>query len=534
MKTLYRVGTILTLLSLLLVGCGPTAEPTPVAEPTSAALAPTTPPTAPPEPTSAPGPHGKLVVGSMPVSSMAPSEMVSIPAHGEAVFDGLVKPQEGGGLAPMLATSWKVLDDRVTWEFKLREGVTFHNGEPFNAEVVKWNVELVLNEKLRWYGRISTIKEVQVVDDYTVHVITHSPDALLPGRLMFYMMPPKGVEEAGGLDEYNKKPAGTGPYMVEEFLPGERLVLKYWPDSWRNGVVGVPDKPLEVEFISMADSAARIASLRAGDIDVAADVPFDEIAALEADGFRTTSVVEAAPQVVVLDSSSEDSPFADLRVRQAVNYAVDKEALINDLYLGYAGDLPGQNLAEDGFGHNPDIQAYPYDPEKARQLLAEAGYPDGFDTTLELRPSGEPRAEAVAAYLADVGINAEIAMLEATVWVQKIYQGGRAPMFWTGVNYLPLFDADFSYNWFWSKNEPEGARYFKNERFDELFEAQRQEMDRDKRLAMLHEMAQILHDEAPVLWLFRQGRAYAFNPRVKGLVLHADQHFYIDDVSLEE
>jgi peptide/nickel transport system substrate-binding protein len=221
-----------------------------------------------------------------------------------------------------------------------------------------------------------------------------------------------------------------------------------------------------------------------------------------------------------------------------VNYAVDKKAIINDLYLGYPGDLPGQLLAEDGFGHNPDIEPYPYDPEKAKELLAEAGYPDGFDTQFEVFggniSAGETAGEAVAAYLADVGINAEIVPLEGQVWIQKWYGGGRAPLFMGWANYLPLYDADFSYNWFWSQNQPEGARYLKNDRFDELFVAQRGELDPEKREEMLQEMAAIHHEEAPVIYLFRQGRAHVMSPKVKGLELRPDQMFYVDYVSLEE
>lgn len=542
MKSLYRVIMLLLIVASLVTACGATPEPTPA--PTEVSAAPTgevaqpadTP--VPPEPTETPGPHGKLVIAGTVRDLFAPQNMLSNHEDGNAVFDGLTWPREKGVLEPMLATSWKVLEDGVTWEFKLREGVTFDNGEPFNAEVVKWNVETVLNEKLRWYGRLATIKEVQVIDDYTVHIITYAPDPLVPGRMRFFMMPPKAVEEAGGLEEYAKKPAGTGSYVVEEFMPLERLVLKYRPDSWHQGVVGVPDKPLEIEWIHMADPASRVAALRAGDVDVALNVPFDEVAALESEGFVATSAQEASPVVVFLDVFSEDSPFRDKLVRQAVNYAVDKEAMINDLYLGYPGEEPGQLAAQDGVGYNPDIDAYPYDPEKARELLAEAGYPDGFDTQFEITAgnviAGETTGEAIAAYLADVGINVEIIPLESATWIGKWYGGGRAPMFIGMVNYLPLYDVDFSYSWFWSGNQPAGAVFFKDDRFDELFEASRLELDPDKRQAMLLELAEIHHEEAPVIYLFRQGRVHVMNPRVKGLETYSDQMFYLDFVSLEE
>lgn len=540
MKTLLRMVAIPMVLSLLLGACGATPEPT--VAPTEAAAAPTTEPVQPsptpkpPEPT--PGPHGRLAIGGTVGIDFAPTNMLAAFTSGQAVFDGLVWPREKGVLEPRLATSWKLLDDNVTWEFELREGVTFDNGEPFTAESVKYTLEKVLTDKTRWFGRIATIKEVQIVDDYTVHIITHAPDPLLPGRTMLFMMPAKGVEEVGGLDEFGKMPSGTGSYVVAEFVPQERLLMEYRPDSWRQGVIGVPDKPLEIEWIHMPDPAARVAALRAGDIDVAMDIPFDEVAALEEEGFIATSAVEASPGVVFLDVFCEDCPFANKLVRQAVNYAVDKETMVNDLYLGYPRIEPGQLVDEDGFGYNPDIEAYPYDPEKARELLAEAGYPDGFSTQFEC-VAGRPlfgcvTAEAIAAYLAEVGIEVEILPMEITVWIQKWYGGGRASMFWGETNYLPLYDADFSYNWYWSKNQPEGARFFNDPRFDELFEAQRQELDPDTRLTMLQEMAAIHHEGAPVLFLFYQARAHVMNPRVKGLVARPDQMFYVDFVSLED
>lgn len=531
MKGLYQMVLILVLIGLLLAACAPAEAPTPEGTATKAPA----PATATPVPT--PGPHGSLVIAGRVSLEMNPMNMIAAYSYGLPVFDGLVWPREKGVLEPRLATSWKLLDDNVTWEFKLREGVTFQNGEPFNAESVKYTVDKVLNEKLRWYSYVATIEEVKIVDDYTVHIVTYEPDPLLPGRLMLFMLPPKGVEEAGGLDEFSKKPVGTGPYMVDEFLPAERILYKYWPDSWRHGVVGVPDKPLEIEWIHMPDLAARMAALRAGDVDVILDMTFDQIEPLEKEGFTTSHSREASPSLVLLDMFSEDSPFRDKRVRHAVNYAIDKESLVNDLLLGVEV-VPGQPVGPDGFGHNPDIEAYPYDPEKARQLLAEAGYPDGFDTTLECWAGylsiGESAAEAVAAQLKKVGISVEIVPLEGAVWLQKLYGGGRAPMWMTWANYLPLYDADFSYRWFWGKAQPEPSRYMVHERFDELLAASRRELDSDKRLSMLQEMATIIHEEAPVVFLYFQGHVLAMNPRVKGLVIRADQMFYLDFVWLEE
>jgi peptide/nickel transport system substrate-binding protein len=484
-------------------------------------------------------PHGRLVIGVASLRpDMAPQNMISNYDQGNALFDGLVWPKEKGELEPRLAESWKLLDDQVTWEFKLRDDVTFDNGEKFTADVVKYTIDTTLENKLRWFGRIATIKEVKVIDDTTVQIVTHAPDPLLPGRMMLFMLSPKGVEEAGSLDDYGKNPATTGPYTIAEFEPQQRLLMKYRPDSWRNGLIGADNKPLEVEWIVLPDPAARIAALRAGDIDVAMDVPYDEVAALESDGFKSTSNVEASPVVIFLDTFCEDCPFSNKLVRQAVNYAVDKEAMVQDLYLGYPAQEPGQLVGEDGVGYNVDIQAYPYDPDKARQLLSEAGYPDGFETTLEVVSqntlAGETTGEAVAAYLADVGIQANIVPMEPNVWIGKWYGGGRDEMFMGMTNYLPLYDADFSYSWFWSGNQPAEARFMSNPEFDKLFEAQRSEMDPAKRAEILDQLAQIMHDEAPVIFLFRQARVHVMDPKVQGLEVRPDQMIYVENSWIKE
>jgi peptide/nickel transport system substrate-binding protein len=348
--------------------------------------------------------------------------------------------------------------------------------------------------------------------------------------------------EAVGLDAFGRKPAGTGSYVVDKFVPGQSINIKYRVGNWREGVTGLPGiagKPEEIEWVNLPDDAARMAALRAGNIDVASDVPIDEIRPLQDSGFTVSSVAEASPQIFYLLAAADSTavnPLNDVRVRQAINYAVDTKTICEQLFLGLTKPSPGQVTGTDAFGHNPKLSAFPFDAAKAKQLLTDAGYPNGFTVKAEIRPGalGSTTGQAVASYLGKVGIKVELSVLENTLWTQKIYGGGRAPMFMQGVNYLPMYDADFSYGWFWSKNPAIVAKapFLKNARFDEIFEQQEKEVDRAKREALLQELGTILRDEAAALFLFNQVRAYGANKKVTGLKVSADQMVYFENISV--
>lgn len=493
-------------------------------------------------PSTAKKPHGNLTIATgVPVDLQANNILAGF-TYGAVLFDGLTWSGPKGVLEPRLATAWKVLpDDSSTWEFTLREGVTFSNGEKFTADAVKFTIETTLGKKLRWAGRLATIKSVQAVNDYTVRITTNGPDALLPARMTVYMLPPKQVD-TDGLDKYGLNPAGTGSYVADKFTPSQYLSMKYRADSWRVGKIGVADKPLQIEYPqNMTNAATRIAALRAGNVLAAADLPIDELDALQRDGFQITTAKEASPVAYFLISDLDQAnppqnPLHDKLVRQALNYAVNKDEIIQKLFKGYVGDSPGQLVASDGFGYNPNIKAYPYDPEKAKSLLAQAGFPSGFSTKIGVlagsSTSGETTGQAVAAYLDKVGVKAEIVPMDGAAWIQKWYGGGRAPMFVANLNYLPAYDGDFSYSWFWSKNQPAPARFYNNPQFDSIFEGQRKELDRTKRDQMLQQLAQIMYDDAVVLFLYRQGRADAMAKGIQGYTRTADQGTYYDEVSL--
>ena len=235
----------------------------------------------------------------------------------------------------------------------------------------------------------------------------------------------------------------------------------------------------------------------------------------------------------MLDTAS--GPTSNKLVRQALNHAIDKEAIVEYVFQGHAAVLPGQLAAGDAFGYNPNLQAYPYDPAKARELLAAAGYPNGFQTTMEVLAVA-PYLNAdvgtvIASYLAEVGVNANIVPLESALFRQKFYQGGRAPLFGAFTNYIPVMDTSLAYAWFTSEFS---GRWYSNEKFDELFAQSNVEMDEERRRAILQELAELFHEEAPVIFLWLQGNVVATSPKIVGFAPRTDQVHPFDTIQIRQ
>lgn len=441
-----------------------------------------------------------------------------------AIYDALTAIDQDGNIQPSLATSWDNPTD-TTWELKLREGVTFHNGEPFNAEAVKFTFDRVIDEAnaLPAKGRVPLLESVEVVDDMTVRFTTSSPDPLFLGRLsVVFIIPPQHFADVGapGLATQG---VGTGAWEVAEFDPEQRLVLKAAANSWR----GKPAAE-EIQLISLPDDGARVSALQAGDVDMIQNVPIDHIASLERAGMKIEQATLGRIHMANL-STTRNSPLDDVRVRQAINYAVDKEALLRDIMQGYGVLAQGQMVGPGAVGHNPAIEPYPYDPDKARELLAEAGYPDGFKIKWD-GPSGaylqdKPTQEFIVSQLKDVGIEVELQFMEQAAYLDGLLKGALAPISFLGWNYFPIMDADFIYVWFHSSN---ATNIYNNPEFDRLFDESRVTMDPVKRQEILDELAQIVHDDVPGLYLFYPPDIFALRADVSGFVPRSDTVIWLD------
>lgn len=441
-----------------------------------------------------------------------------------AVYDALTRIDENGDAQPALAASWSLIDD-VTWEFKLRPDVLFHSGDSLSAADVAATIERLIDPAttLPASGRIPTVESVHAVDDLTVRIVTSTADPILLGRLSVVFILRADDIASGSPQSAN----GTGAWKVSSFSPGEELSLEAYEGSWR----GAPASS-RVVITSLPENSTRVAALQAGDVDLIQNLPVDFIDLLEAQGFQVAAPQLGSIQMANL-SSTRGTPLDDPRVRLALNYAVDKEGLFNTIMGGRGSLAHGQMIGPDGVGHNPAIEAYPYDPNLARQLLAEAGYPDGFSIRWD-GPSGayiQDRAtqEAIAAQLRDVGVIVDLNFMEQGAFISGLLQGTLAPISFLNWNYFPIMDADFVYNWFVSTN---GTNIYANPTFDELFAASRAAVDTQVRAELLEELARITHENPTGLYLFHPPDVFGLAPNVAGFTGRPDSVIWLDSLSL--
>lgn len=313
---------------------------------------------------------------------------------------------------PHLAESVRNVNP-TTWELKLKRGVTFHNGEPFTAESVKFSIERILNpdQKSPIRGNFTWVKAVEVVDDHTVRIATEKPYPLFHEILTFgnfAMLPPKYVKEKGDA-HFARNPVGTGPYKFVEWRKGERTTLEANEQYWK----GAPAIKTLV-FRVIPETATQIAELLSGGVDILRAVPPDQIPAIERSGVARVTATKIL-RVVFLqldgDGRAGNTPLTDVRVRRAINHAVNVNEIIQKVLGGKAVPTPGGTNPM-AFGYDPAIRSYALDPAQAKKLLAEAGFPNGLELTLNTYAgsivSVDQVAQAIMGYLANVGIRAKV------------------------------------------------------------------------------------------------------------------------------
>jgi len=458
-------------------------------------------------------PEGRVVIA-------VPSEPTTFDAHVFSdqptynvmlnVFDTLVERGADMQLRPLLAESYRQLDDR-TWQFKLRKGIAFTSGEPFNAAVVKWNVERMLDPatKSKNIGRVSAIERVDVVDDLTVNIRTKAPYPILDAQLarVLHMMPPRYVQEKGAA-HIAANPVGTGPYRVVRWVKDDELVLEANPGYWR----GAP-RIKTVVFKPIPEAAARVYALMNGEVDIAAAIPPHLAASIDAGG---RAEVRKVPSLEVMYAGLYDAvaPTSSKKVRQAINYGVNVDAIIKNVMEGN-GDRRAGILAREAFGFDASVKPYPYDPERARQLLREASYQPGTEFIVNV-PTGrylneKAVGEAIAADLQKIGIKAVVRTHEwgnyvAATTAQKLFHlqlQGWGPA---------TLDADDLYSTNLHSKSP--FSHVHDERLDKLVEDGRSTLDKDKRLRIYREIAAYHHEEATHLFLWQSVNIYGVSKRL--------------------
>ncbi len=449
------------------------------------------------------------------------------------VYDALVTwdPNDLGKIVPQLAVSWKNVSP-TTWQFSLRRGVKFHDGEPFNAESVKFTVDRLITKGVHQvYGGFATIERADVIDPYTVNVTTAKPDPILVKRFAGYggqMLPPQYIKQVGW-QTFALKPVGTGPFKFVEWIKDDHLTLAAFDDYWK----GVP-KIRKVVWRPIPDNFARVAALTRGEVHLATKVIPDHVPLVEKGGCcRVEHTLTNLVTVYLINA--QKGPLANGKVRQALNYAVDKDKIIKELYKGYAIPI-GSGIPNTDFGYNPAIKPYPYDPERAKKLLAESGYAGGFDVDVEsgngLHLNDKQLTEAVAAMFQEVGLRPRIGILEPANRMQLL-RTNTFPGLLLADPASTTYDTD---GVLWRLHGPGGIVHkiwpgnYAGTHFYQLMEDARYSLDPEKRLQNYHEAAQIWHDEAVELFLFQGELIDAVRNEVS-YKARGDQRIYVNDIA---
>ncbi|BEP28048.1 ABC transporter substrate-binding protein [Helicovermis profundi] len=456
------------------------------------------------------------------------------------VLDTLVDyAEDSTAIIPALATSWETKNEEGTiWEFHLRKGVKFHDGTDFNADAVVFNFDRWMNEdneyrfdgeNFEYWGYMfggypGIVKSVTAVDENTVDVELNTPNAPFISNLA---MPSFAISSPTAIKKYKgdifKNPVGTGPFKFVEWLKDDKIVLEKNENYWGEG-----PKLDKLIFRSIPDNSARLLELQAGTIDMMTGVSPDDAQIIKDDP-NLQLYLRPSMNVGYLAMNMMKKPFDDVRVRQALNYAVDKDSIIKAFYGGLAE--PAKNpIPPSLWGYNDDITAYEYNPEKAKALLAEAGYPDGFKTTLWAMPVARPYmpqpkeiATALQQQFAAIGVDAEIVTMDWATYLAKGENGEHDTYLlgWTGDNGDPdnfmyvLLDKDNA-----NVGSAGNVAFYKSEAVHKLLIEAQQESDQAKRAELYKQAQVIIHNDAPWVPLVHSTPPIAAKKSVKNYVPH--------------
>ncbi len=524
---LFLFITILTLAACVT----PSAAPAGPAEPAAAE------PAAAPQSTE--GPQGELVLAlsTMPNSIYMPRAAERNAANAASpLYDSLVWINDEGETVPALAESWEISDDGLEYTFKLRQGVTFHNGEPFNADAVIFTWEAGKDPTNEYFYAFDLATAVEKIDDYTVKLVTADPNPLFMRQLAtnWMMVPPAYFEEVGGADAFEQAPVGTGPFQFVEMVRGDRIVYEANPNYWQEGL----PKVARLIFRPIPESSTRVAAIQTGEVDIVQRLSAEEAASLE--GVPNVEVISYPVDRVYYIAFNNlttglDQPTLDANVRLAMNYAVDREAIVDALFNGQARLATGL-VTPANLGYDESLSPYPYDPEKARELLAAAGYPDGFEIGMAC-PVGaytnfEQVCEAVQGFLGEVGITADLELMESGQFWDLESAKELPPLFgdsWSSdigeaINRLngalDGFDASYSA---WS-----------DPTIDDFIAQIEVTVDADERAQLYKDLQAYMIENPPFIYLYEPMAFEAVNSRVQNYNPRPAEDYFLMDVSVQQ
>jgi len=465
------------------------------------------------------GQEGKTItVGhSETIRSLDPYRHTSISCFAAhySLFDPLIYMSDQGEFIPCLATSWEI-PNPTTYIFHLRKGVKFHNGKSFTARDVKYSIERLYAKEpaapqLLWWPKNKP--QVTAEDDYTVKFTLDKPFSPLLGSIWLLAVLPDGAADDKAFFEH---PIGTGPFKFVKYVHGSIYTVEAFDEFW-----GGRPKVDRVVWRQILESAARVAALEAGDIDlIPMGIPPEDVDRLRKNSkivVQETSTT--GTRFLVLNNAVK--PFNDVRVRRAIWHALDIEGIVDAIMLKTVGVAKGPMSAKTfGYPANPP-GPYPYDPAKARQLLKEAGYPNGFKTKYlvysgNVYPKDDEVALAIQGMLDEVGIQVEIVTKEIAAAIAQVYDDN----YQIAKQGCAAATADFDLCAALHYGEKARCNYTDAELIGILAKGA-QETDPDKRRAFYAKASDILKRDAPVIWLFDEKYTIGHSAKMKGLTIHA-------------
>jgi peptide/nickel transport system substrate-binding protein len=437
-------------------------------------------------------------------------------AVNDNIYETLLTRTPEGELQPGLATDLPEQVDDTTWQFTLREGVTFHNGEEFNADSVVATVErvrrLIDNEATDQSGFFGSITGAEAVDELTVNITTDGPDGVLPARMYWMKMVPASVADQ---DDLSAQPIGTGPYRFVEFVRGDHITIEANSDYWD----GAPDISA-VEYRFIEEPGTRLAGLLSGEYDLITNLSPEDVSRAP----NSATVQGQEHPVIILDV--DDGITSDENVRKALNLAVDKQEIVDQLFGGYAEVDAGQLLSPSILGYNEDLEPYPYDPEEAQSLLEAAGV-SGQTITL-VGTSGRwlkdrELVEAIAGYWEAVGLRVDLKIMEFGAYLDELFnREARADAIYVSSS-NDILDADRQLSTYYQAGGIGSSN--SNEELSDLITQARQATDQDERADLYKQALQIAYDGAYFVWLVNNEDIYgmsedlSWQPRVDAKLL---------------
>ncbi len=447
------------------------------------------------------------------------------------LYDGLVWIDDDGEVAPMLATDWTVSDDGTEYVFTLREGVTFHDGQPFTSADVVATWETGMDDSNDYAQRFTMADSVEAIDDHTVRITTPEPNAVFLTTLANdWAIVPHEYINAVGLDAFARNPVGTGPFRYVSRTAGDRIVYERNDDYWQEGLPYLDG----VEFRVIPDPSTRMAAIQTGSIDIANRLTAEQVEVLEgAPGVDLVSYLNDRVYYVAFKNigSGVGTPLEDARVRQALNYGLDRFGINQAIFSGQANAAPGF-VVEGNLGYDEEMmQPFPYDPERARELLAEAGYEDGFEIVMGCPADGyiniNEVCQAISSSLAGIGVDVDVDFqTTGTFWSEARYAV-------TGPMYVDSWSSEMGE----ALPRLEGAlvpgNYYntwEDERIADLIERIQQEVDRDARAELYQEMHRLMVEDPPFIYLYQPVIFEATADNVVGYLPRPAEDYYLHSV----